>query len=177
MIPSPVYPPQADQSVRQEIDPSGRRQVMGMTLIELLIVILLVMTLAGLATANFIQSYQARNVEHFAKDLAAYIRYVQFKAIEDGSIHQLKLDSESGLLETFAQEKKDIDFQKVTTPFSKRFQKQDQYTIRFRKGKEIYFYPDGNVTPNQLLLLENEQEKASVEIKNRIGAFKVTVND
>jgi len=45
MIPPPVYPPKADQSLkRHDIGPEGRKQVSGMTLIELLVVMAILVT-------------------------------------------------------------------------------------------------------------------------------------
>ena len=95
----------------------------GVTLIELLMVIAIVVTLAGLVTVNFIRSYQAHNVKYFTNELAAYLRYVQFKAIEEGAVHKLTTDPESGGLESFAQYGKANEFQEITTPFSRRFGK------------------------------------------------------
>src|SRR3989338_10495168 len=105
----------------------------GLTLIELLIVISLVVTLAGLATARFVRSYASRSADHFVKELAAYLRYVQFKAVEEGAVHKLAVDRETGVLASLVQEEKGKGFREITTPFSKRFAQARLFSISFEQ--------------------------------------------
>ena len=146
----------------------------GFTLIELLIVISLIVTLTGLATTGFIQSYRARSVDHFTKELTAYLRYLQFKAIEEGAVHKLILDPETGSLTSFVQDSDGKKFRKISTSFSRRFEKSGIFSTLLDPTSGIYFFPDGNVTKSKLWVMSGSEKKAAVEIKNRIGAFQVT---
>ncbi|OGX06774.1 MAG: hypothetical protein A3G87_04315 [Omnitrophica bacterium RIFCSPLOWO2_12_FULL_50_11] len=153
-----------------------REQRTGVTLIELLVTMALVATLAGLATVAFVRSFQARSLDGFVKDLTAYLRYLQFDAIESGAAHKLVLNPESGRLETFVRNENSTQFEPFRSPYSQRFQEAKVFSIDFSRGDEIYFFPDGAVTRNQLFVSRNGTRQATVEIKNRIGAFGVTTH-
>lgn len=147
----------------------------GVTLIELILVITLIATLASLATVNFMRSYRERNLQHFVRECASYLRYLQFKSIEEGKTHRLTAD-EQGRLLSFIQGKRPKDYDEITTPFSKRFSRADSFSIRFRRGNEIYFFPDGVLTPNELFVEVDHEPAASIQIKNRLGAFQIKFN-
>ncbi len=147
------------------------------TLIELIIVLAIVATLAGLATTGFVMSVQARSTDHFVKELTAYLRFIQFKAIEEGKIHKLIAEEPDGTLSVLAEDGTAGEFQPVESLFAKRFGNEKNFSVRFAQGKEIYFLPDGVVTRNKLMISDEQGERAAIEIKNRIGAFKVTINE
>ena len=150
----------------------------GFTLIELITVVVLIMTLAGLATTRFVQSYQARSVDHFVKEFVFFLRYIQFKSIEEGAIHKLVLDPDSGELKSFIKLTVAPDnFKETSIPFVNRFQKRARFVLQLKNGNEVYFFPDGGVTPNQFLVMEGMKERASIDIKDRLGFFQVVHHD
>ena len=152
-----------------------KKALRGFTLVELIMVVVLVVMLTSLATTRFVQSYQARTADYYVKELVFFLRYVQFKSIEEGVVHKLALDSDQ--LRVFVKENETNDFKEVSIPFLNQFEKQAQFTLEFREGNEIYFFPDGSVTPNQFMIMDGVDKKASIEIKNRLGAFQVIQND
>ena len=152
------------------------RKALGVTLIELTIVLALIVTLAGLATVSFMRSYEERNLEHVVKELVIYLRYLQFKAIEEGRVHKLKIDSEASSLVSYVQGEKYNDYEELVTPFARRFKKIDHFLVHLNEGSEIYFFPDGLLTTNELSITAENERGATIEIKNRLGAFQVTVN-
>jgi prepilin-type N-terminal cleavage/methylation domain-containing protein len=148
------------------------RKSRGVTLIELVLVIALVLTLSTLATVNFIKSYQARDFRQFVSELASYLRFVQYKAIEDGLVLKVSIDSDSGRIESLAQGSKPKEFKSFTTPFSKRFESNNQFSVQLDKGRDIFFSPDGSMTINKITV-SNERYRAKIEIRNRLGAFRI----
>lgn len=144
----------------------------GFTLIELLVVIALVVVIAGFATVRFVQSFQARGLEQYVKELTSYIRYVQFRAIETGQIYELAAQKEGKGLDTYAQ-KEPGKFEEVKTPYTGRFKGEQRIDTKFRKGGEIYFFPDGTVTQDTIEITDSSGKTFSIEIKNKLGAFEV----
>lgn len=149
----------------------------GFTLIELITVLAIVAVLAGLTTTGFVMSVQARSTDHFVKELTGYLRFIQFKAIEEAKIHKLIIQEPGGTLTVLAESGAAREFQPVDNLFAKRFEREKHFSVRFHQGGEIYFFPDGVVSRNQLVISDETGERAAIEVKNRIGAFKVTINE
>ena len=143
------------------------------TLVELVLTVALLSILTGTATAVFIQSFRERSVDYAAKEVTFFLRYVQFKAIEEGRTHKLTFDSVSGEFKSFVEQPKPAGFQEILIPFANRFKNHGPFLFRLEQGNALYFFPDGSVTPNQLIISEENQEKASIGIKNRLGLFEV----
>ncbi len=143
-----------------------------MTLIELLIVLALVISLAGMATVGFVHFSRGKDPQLFMKDMAAYVRYLQFKTIEEGTVHKLSVEPEEGTLRTYAQgaEKK---FFQVKDSLSKRFEVKSTYKVEIENGQEIYFFPDGTVTRNEIRVFSGDDKIASLAVSNRLGTLKV----
>lgn len=144
----------------------------GMTLIELLIVLALVVSLAGMATAGFVNFFRDKNPRFFVKEMTSYVRYLQFKAIEEGKIHKLSVEPEDGTLRTYTQTK-EMKFAPVHDSLSKRFEVKSAYELDIQDGKEIYFFPDGTITRNEIHVLSDDHKIASLSVRNRLGALKV----
>lgn len=155
---------------------AGKRRG-GFTLIELITVLVIVSILAGLATTAFVVSFQARNADHFVKDLTGYLRLIQAKAIEEGKTYQLTTKEPGGTLSVLVQEEPGAEFHVLENLFSKRFEDPGKFSVRFGQGSGIYFFPDGVMSRNKLMASDEKGERAAIEIKNRIGAFKVTLNE
>jgi prepilin-type N-terminal cleavage/methylation domain-containing protein len=147
------------------------------TLIELVLVVALISILAGMATIRFAQSFRERSAEHLVKELVFFLRFVQFKAIEEGKTYKLVFESDSGKLRSFVRSPKSTRFEEVSIPMIGRLQEPGHFNFELEQGSELYFFPDGSVTPNQLMILEENQEKASIGIKNRLGLFEVAQHD
>lgn len=149
----------------------------GFTLIELMITVILVSILTGLATTRFVQSYRARSLDHFVQEFVYFLRYIQFKSIEEGEISKLALDPESSELKSYIKLSDQDYFKEIETPFLNQFQRHSRFHFQFKNQDEIYFFPDGSVTPNQFLIMEGIDEKASIHVKNRLGTFEVVRNE
>ena len=150
----------------------------GMTLIELVLVMALVVTLASLATVSFVRSYQARSFNHYVNEFASYLRYLQFKAIEEGIVLKLAPDPETETLRCYVKKKKSSEFSESSTSFSKRFESKGDFEVGIRKDREVYFYPDGTITLTKFVITNKKNdEEAVIEVKNRLGAFKVTFDE
>ncbi len=147
----------------------------GMTLIELLLVLALVVSLAGMATVGFVNFMSGQDPKLFVKDMSSYVRYLQFKAIEEGKILKLNIERREGTVQVYAQ-----DTQKKFVPIhdslSKRFESEDRYKAEIENGQEIFFFPDGTVTRAQIRVFDRDRKIASLAVKNRLGGLKVEFN-
>lgn len=152
------------------------RKRLGFTIVELIVVLTIVAALAGLATTAFITSFQARNTDHFVKELSAYLRFIQSKAIEEGKTHKL-ITEEPGTLSVLIQDEAESNFHPLSNLISRRFEHEKNFTVHLSQGNEIYFFPDGVMTRGKLMISDVKGERATIEIKNRIGSFKVTINE
>ena len=105
------------------------------------------------------------------------MRYLQFKTIEQGKIHKLKVETDSGaeILKTYVQLGKN-KFEPVEDSFAGRFQTKGAFTIRMEQGNEISFFPDGTVTRNNILIFSKNEPVATIEVQNRIGTLKAELN-
>jgi len=115
-----------------------------------------------------------RSSEYFVKELTSYVRFLQFKAIEEGRVHKLKVDQDNHMLVSLVQGDRAKDFYEIKTPFSKRFSNLDRFVVHLNKGNDIYFFPDGSITKNKFIVMHKRRKEATIEIKNRIGALQVT---
>jgi prepilin-type N-terminal cleavage/methylation domain-containing protein len=145
----------------------------GMSLIEVVIVASLIAIWAGLATAYFANQFRDRSEEHMIKDLKAGIRYLQFKAIEEGKTYQLKVSGSEAGIESYVQDPWDGTFKRVSHPFLARFEEQGQFRVKFQDGNDMYFFPNGVVTKNHLNVSDGDEKVATIEIQNRIGSMQV----
>ena len=145
----------------------------GFTFVELVIVISLIVMITGLATVRFMKSYEGRSSEQLTKELTTYLRYLQFRAIEEGLVHKLEsTDDDKGLV-AYEQGEKWDKFSEIQTPFSKRLSQFHEFSVDFQNGDVIYFFPDGSMTKNKLWIVRGTEREETLEIKNRIGSFNV----
>jgi len=159
----------------------------GFTLIELLVVLALVVIVTGLVTVRFVGSVQERSLEQYVREMSAYLRFLQFKAIEDGNVLKIFFNEETKEVESMKLEKesqredgrknKKKEFVPMKTPFSQKANGNKDFGIRLKSGDEIYFFPDGSVTKNTVIISDQVDERATIEIKNRLGLFKVNFNE
>lgn len=147
----------------------------GVTLIELVIVVSLIAVFAALVTSGFANFYRGRNPELFVKDFSGYVRYLQFKAVEDGKIYRIAADDENGLrLSSFGQG--DREFVPAADPMAKRFTAKGNFSIRTERGRDIDFFPDGTVTRSRIEIFEGEKKIADLTLKNRLGTLQVDMH-
>ncbi len=144
----------------------------GFTLIELLIVVAMVAILSSSAIALLAGRYQRGSEEQYMKDLKAYMRYVQYRAIEHGVTHQLTVEG-SGKFKSRADEKAQGQFGLVSDPFSSRLNGQSAFKAQFENPEGIYFFPNGVATRNRLTILKNKETVATLTVANRLGNIRV----
>ena len=144
----------------------------GLTLVELLIVVALVALMTGLAVALFRNGYERHHLEHYVKDLSAYFRYAQYRAIERGKTQQLRMD-EGNKLQTLTDEANNGRLIEMDDPFLRGLNHQSNYRLYFDNSEGIYFFPDGNVTRNRLVVSDEETKLAALEVTNRIGHVRI----
>lgn len=149
-----------------------RNNSRGVTLVELLLVLVLILSLGGLATVNFMEFLRQRDPKLFVKDIGAYVRYLQFKSIEEGRVQKLSAGEERGTLQTFAQSE-DKKFIPIKDSLSNRFQNQGRYRMEIENGSEIYFFPDGTVTRSEIRIFKGDHKIARLAVSNRLGSLKV----
>ncbi len=144
----------------------------GFTLIELIVVIALVAVIAGLATVRFMQSFEARSTDQYVKELTSYLRYVQFRAIEEGQAYRLGVAEEGKGLTTSVADSSG-KFAETRLPHARKLREDSRMDIRLKKGNGVFFFPDGTVTGNAFEISDSSGRLITVTIKNRLGIFEV----
>jgi prepilin-type N-terminal cleavage/methylation domain-containing protein len=146
----------------------------GFTIIELVVVVALVAILASLATASFGFHFRSRQPEHYVDYLTHYLRYLQFKAIEDAATHRMSVDDDRQGVVTEREGEVGGQFMEVRHPFSRHLGTGHDFELEMSKGRYVYFYPNGSITPNQLELKRDGMRIALVTVQNRIGVVEVS---
>lgn len=144
----------------------------GFTLIELLIVVAMVAILSSSTIALLAGRYQKGSEEQYMKDLKAYMRYVQYRAIERGVTHQLMVEG-SGKFKSKADEKAEGLFEPVSDPFSSRLNGQTGFKPQFEDPEGVYFFPNGVTSRNRLTISKNKESIATMTVTNRIGNIRI----
>ena len=153
------------------------KSMKGFTFIELLVVVIVLAALTGLAVTQFRDSYESRSSTLIVKELTSYLRYLQFYAVEKNEVYKLEVNERTETLRAWSQESGSQAFREARTPFRKRFGDLAPFSLSLGTGKALYFFPDGSVTKNKLYLMRDSKKEATIEIRNRLGAFRVVMHN
>lgn len=117
----------------------------GFTLIELTLVTLLVLILAGLSTPLFKKTFSDLSARSTAFSIAKLVNYAQETAVLERKNYRIVFDFEKGkyqLSEPIYSEKK-IEYKKVAGRFGRPFSLPQSLVLRGKKNSVI-FYSDGH---------------------------------
>ncbi|MBI4388010.1 MAG: hypothetical protein HY582_03090 [Candidatus Omnitrophica bacterium] len=145
----------------------------GFTLIEQLIVLTLIVAILGFGGVRMMKVYRENNYDLVIKELTTVLRFVQMKAIEDGRIYEISVSENKKKF----QMKRETDDGKELEPFRSSWLNGIQvgraFTLELNRGNQLLFFPDGSTSRNSLALVKEAGERATIELKNRIGRVEV----
>ena len=153
----------------------------GFTLIEILLVIVLLVTIGGLAIPNLNQTFSRVQLNQTANDMAYLMRYAQSRAVIQRLICQFVLDTENKRYwitqaQDSSQEDSDLNGSKPSfTKISGRLGRALTIPLAIDVQAEnptVQFYPDGRMDKNSFqLCLKNHC--ARVSTKEQSGYVRV----
>lgn len=156
---------------RWKSDLSGRSQA-GFSLIELLIVIGLVAVISAMATASFAGRHEERSLESFLSDLKAYVRFVQYRAVEKGQTYRIDI-GENGELSSMVDESGKGNFVEAGDTLALRLNRFKSFRLSFDDTDGIYFFPDGVASHNRVFVSRGLDRLATIEVSSRVGQIRV----
>jgi len=141
------------------------RQAQGFTLIELTLVVLLVLVIAGLSTPLFKKTLSDLSARNTSFSICKLINYAQEMAVLERVNYRIAFDFKKGgyqLLEVAAPVKNKPVYKKVTGRFGKLFALPQGLSLSGTKPCVI-FYPDGHC------------DDVNVNVMTKLGGYSVTV--
>lgn len=124
----------------------------GFTFVELLIVTTIVMILASIAVPYFRTSYERFKLQTLYGRFEHLVRTAHELAILEGRIYLIKIPSESPSFALYRETRDDeTPYQRFGGNAGKDQRIPDRYELKTTRS-EIFFYPDGAVTPTQIEL-------------------------
>lgn len=139
--------------------------VSGLTFIEILLVVMILLVIAGLALPDFSRGYQALLLQQEAGRVAALMRYAQSRAVLDGRRTRLVVqipENEYWLEEDSADDSlagADIvpeAFERLSGRWGRTERMSPEMTV-LASAEAIHFFPDGQIDPGQLSFCRGER--------------------
>ena len=160
--------------VKQANPQRNQRFSRGFTLVEQLIVLALIVVVLGFGGIRMMEVYRQNNYDLVIKELTTALRFFQIRSIEEGRIYEISVSQDKRSLQV----KRESDDSKELAPshFSwlSGIQVGRVFTLELRRGNQLLFFPDGSTSRNQLVLAKESGERATLELKNRVGTVEVT---
>jgi Tfp pilus assembly protein FimT len=142
---------------------ASRRRRLGFTLIELTLVALLVLVIAGLSTPLFKKTLSDLSARNTSYSICKLINYAQEMAVLERATYKIAFDFKKGkyqLLKLISSEKEPV-YGKVTGRFGKLFGLTQGLTLSGTKNGVI-FYSDGHC------------DEIKVNVLTKMGGYSVT---
>lgn len=151
-----------------------KRQPVGFTLIEVLVVLTLIVAVVGFGGVRMMQMQQGNQWEHALQDLTTALRYLQLKAIEDGRIYELTINETGRGLSVGKADPSGRHFESVQSGLLRSVRLGQSLGLILERPNGLLFFPDGSTSKNRLILSKTSGERSAIEIKNRIGTVQVS---
>jgi prepilin-type N-terminal cleavage/methylation domain-containing protein len=146
----------------------------GFTLIELIFVLVLVASLAGLTTPLFRRTYAAVAVQEAAHNLARTMDYARQRAVMEGLTYRVQLDGSQSAYWLSVEKNPETPgvFSDVKTSWGRR--------VRLPRGVDlktdlpwVAFYPNGTATPADVQVAETSGRTSRVSVDPILGQASV----
>src|SRR3989344_7693878 len=111
----------------------------GFTLVELMVVIAIIVSVAGAATVSFSQAHQRASLANYLKEMTVYMRYLQYRSIQTGSIDKWERDAENGV-KVWVKKRGSKDFEGWVDSYQKRLFGSGEFSVALDVN-EPHFLP------------------------------------
>ena len=146
----------------------------GFTLIEQLLVMTLIVAVLGFGGLRMMQIYQQNSESHAEKNVSAALRFLQMRAIEEGRIYELSVSQNGKGIVVKRRSKDGKNFEPLRVSWVRGLQLGRSLNLQMEHDPALFFYPDGSVSKNRLVLVKTTGERTLVGLKNRIGSVEIT---
>ncbi len=143
----------------------------GFTLIEILLVVLMIIVVAGLALPNFSILFERIQLDETAKNIVYLMRYVQNRAMIKERQHELVFDENNHEYWLNEISSDDEGGMAQSAPVAGRFGRHFSFSPRLTietDNPEIKFYPDGKIDKVHLYIC-NRKSCLTVSTREHLG--------
>jgi len=150
--------------------------VLGFTIIEVMLVMVILVIITGLAAPNFSNTYAGIQLKVTTDDIAYLMRYAQSRAVARGNEIRIEFDSslrvywitEEEQSDTYASDKM---FNRITGRLGKKNKIPEMLNLEIEKPS-IHFFPDGTIEKVLFNVCLKEQCRI-ISTKEQRGAVRV----
>ena len=162
---------------RAAFTPTPKSLVWGFTLIELVLVTLLVMVLAGLVSPLFKKTFRNLEAQNAASNLAKMINYGQEMAVIEKRNYRLDIDYERGgyyLMKWDEAAPSGAAYANVQGRYGRTFYIPDRFKMT-STDSNIVFYPDGRSEEAEIRIADKDGRAHIISI--RAFAMETEINE
>lgn len=134
--------------------------VMGLTLVELLIVIVIVSILLSVSVPLFRNTFLGLQLNETANNIASAVRYCYASSVAESIVYMLSFDFQQNIYYISKQDASTEEFHRVSGRFGKTVKIPTEIKIE-GETEDVYFYPDGKI------------DKVELVLKTNVTAFKI----
>lgn len=155
-----------------KIEKFVRHQKEGLTLVEVIIVIIIIGIASGLVGILVSRGSGSRELRLFTKDISTTLRYARNRAVAEKKIYCFVIDTDEQMYRLYAE---DTDYKEKTLILSESIPEEFQMTIQDsdKKSPHLEFFPRGNATGGLIQITSERGTVYSIDV-NRITG-KITV--
>jgi len=164
--------------------PEAGRSAGGFTLLEIIVVLSILTVILGAVSPVFMQSLQINRRDQAIRDLVAYLKFAQERAVADGVEYRLYLDHKAGTYWVMRFDRRDGEeksFEPAQEPYAgkRRFpeqvevQKPKARDDRDRKASFIAFYPNGACDYATIRLRYGDHGRYEISTEGSLGTFDI----
>lgn len=145
----------------------------GFTLVELVLVTMIILVLAGLSTPLFRGPFRNIQLKNTCGKVQQLIRYLRARSIAERTICRMNFDFEQGLIwPTEEDETAAGEFKRIKKSWARTYQIAEGISIQ-GETNFITFYPDGKTEQVQITLSDSQGKTYTLTTQKGMGFVKI----